>query len=74
VLLLINIQDDNYDDNESETSTVNVSMSTRCGTYSGCDGRGGHQMWSVTGNKELTAADIPQRVSSSLMALHVAKK
>jgi len=47
------IKDNIYDDNESASSAViSVSMSTRCGASSGCDGRESHQMWSVTGNIE----------------------
>ena len=53
VLLLMKIKDNIYDDNESASSAViSVSMSTRCGASSGCDGRESHQMWSVTGNIE----------------------
>ena len=42
--------DDDYDDTESASSAL--SMSTRCGTSSVCDGYNGHQIWSVAGNIE----------------------
>jgi len=69
LLLLLKILDDEHDDDDKyednwgvhlSSAVLSVSMSTRCGTLSGCDGWDGVYVWRVAYNvlnKQLQISD-----------------